>query len=915
MSASPLVLVDGSSYLYRAFHALPPLSTAGGQPTGAVLGVVNMLYKLLDEVKPTRMAVVFDAPGKTFRSELYAEYKANRPPMPDELRAQVPPLLEAIEAMGIPLLRIEGVEADDVIGTLARAAAAAGSPTVISTGDKDFAQLVDGNVTLVNTMDNTRLDRAGVEQKFGVTPEQITDYLALVGDSIDNIPGIPGVGPKTATKWLQQFHDLETLKARAGEVTGKIGERLRESLGALDLSKELATIRCDVELPLKLDELVLRQHDAERLGALFERLEFTRLLRRVREGAETTTTTPQAAAPATTPSAATTSTAALARPVGNYETVVTMEALERWCARIAAAPLVAVDTETTSLAYMRAELVGISLAVTPGEAAYIPLAHRYPGAPDQLNREAVLERLKPWLESPAPKVGHHLKYDAHIFLNHGISLRGIEHDTMLESYVLNSTATRHDMDSVAALYLGLATLKYEEVVGKGAKQITFDQVDLDTATRYSAEDADVALQLHETLWAKLTAVPDLARVYTDIEVPLVRVLEQMEYTGVMVDARLLRDQSQELAQKMAATEKAAHTAAGGPFNLGSPKQLQEVLYGRLKLPMYGKTQKGQPSTAEDVLEQLAEEHELPRLVLEYRALTKLKSTYTDKLPIDIDPRTKRIHTSYHQAVAATGRLSSSDPNLQNIPIRTAEGRRIRQAFIAPPGFKLLAADYSQIELRIMAHLSGDEGLLAAFASDQDVHRATAAEVFGATLDAVTGDQRRSAKAINFGLIYGMSAFGLAKQLGIERGQAQAYVERYFERYPGVRRYMDETRASARRSGFVSTVFGRRLYLPEINARNSQLRQYAERSAINAPMQGTAADIIKRAMIGVAAWLAAEEPRARLIMQVHDELVVEVPEERIIDVGDGIVRIMEAAAELRVPLRVDRGIGANWDEAH
>ncbi len=915
MSASPLVLVDGSSYLYRAFHALPPLSTAGGQPTGAVLGVVNMLYKLLDELKPTRMAVVFDAPGKTFRSELYAEYKANRPPMPDELRAQVPPLLEAIEAMGIPLLRIEGVEADDVIGTLARAAASVGSPTVISTGDKDFAQLVDGNVTLVNTMDNTRLDRAGVEQKFGVTPEQITDYLALVGDSIDNIPGIPGVGPKTAAKWLQQFHDLETLKSRAGEVAGKIGERLRESLGGLDLSKQLATIRCDVELPLKLDELVLRQHDAERLGALFERLEFARLLRRVREGADTAPTAPQAAAaPSTTPSAAA-GTAALARPGGSYETVVTMEALERWCARIAAAPLVALDTETTSLAYMRAELVGISLAVTAGEAAYIPLAHRYPGAPDQLNREAVLERLRSWLESPAPKVGHHLKYDAHIFLNHGVALHGIEHDTMLESYVLNSTATRHDMDSVAALYLGLATLKYEEVVGKGAKQITFDQVDLDTATRYSAEDADVTLQLHETLWPKLNAVPDLARVYTDIERPLVPVLEQMEYTGVMVDARLLRDQSQELAEKMAATEKTAHAAAGGPFNLGSPKQLQEVLYERLKLPMYGKTQKGQPSTAEDVLEQLAEEHELPRLVLEYRALTKLKSTYTDKLPIDIDPRTKRIHTSYHQAVAATGRLSSSDPNLQNIPIRTAEGRRIRQAFIAPPGFKLLAADYSQIELRIMAHLSGDEGLLAAFASDQDVHRATAAEVFGTALDAVTAEQRRSAKAINFGLIYGMSAFGLAKQLGIERGQAQAYVERYFERYPGVRRYMDETRASARRSGFVSTVFGRRLYLPEINARNNQLRQYAERSAINAPMQGTAADIIKRAMIGVAAWLAAEEPGARLIMQVHDELVVEVPEERAIDVGDDIVRIMEAAAELRVPLRVDHGIGANWDEAH
>ncbi len=914
MSDSPLVLVDGSSYLYRAFHAIPMLSTKGGEPTNAVLGVVNMLYKLLDDYKPTRMAVVLDAPGKTFRSELYAEYKANRPPMPDELRAQVPPLLEAIEAMGIPLLRIDGVEADDVIGTLARNAAAAGLPTVISTGDKDLAQLVDGHVTLVNTMDNTKLDRAGVERKFGVTPEQITDYLALIGDSIDNIPGVAGVGPKTAVKWLQQFHDVETLQERAGEVAGKIGERLRDSLGVLALSKQLATIRCDVGLPITIDDLALRPQDPARLGALFERLEFTRLLRRVRESAEAPS--PQAGAtPAAAPTAAVAETTVLARPDGRYETVVTQEALERWCARIAAAPLVALDTETTSLQYMRAELVGLSLAVEPGEAAYVPLAHRYPGAPDQLNREAVLERLKPWLESSTPKVGHHLKYDAHIFSNHGIALRGVEHDTMLESYVLNSTATRHDMDSVAAHYLGLETLKYEEVVGKGARQITFDQVDLDTATRYSAEDADLALRLHETLWPKLNSVPDVARVYTDIERPLVRVLQQMEYTGVMVDARLLRVQSQELAEKMAATEKAAYAAAGGPFNLGSPKQLQEVLYERLKLPLHGKTQKGQPSKAEDVLELLAEEHELPKLILEYRALTKLKSTYTDKLPIDIHPRTQRIHTSYHQAVAATGRLSSSDPNLQNIPIRTAEGRRIRQAFIAPPGYKLLAADYSQIELRIMAHLSEDAGLLAAFASDQDVHRATAAEVFGATLDTVTPDQRRSAKAINFGLIYGMSAFGLAKQLGIERGQAQAYVDRYFERYPGVRRYMDETRANARRSGFVSTVFGRRLYLPDINARNNQVRQYAERSAINAPMQGTAADIIKRAMIGVAAWLEAEEPRARLIMQVHDELVVEAPEERVADIGENIVRIMEAAANLRVPLRVDRGVGANWDEAH
>jgi DNA polymerase-1 len=907
MSAKPLVLVDGSSYLYRAFHAIPPLSTATGEPTNAVLGVVNMLYKLLDEVGPERMAVVFDAPGKTFRDDLYAEYKAHRPPMPDELRPQVAPLLEAIEAMGIPLLRIEGVEADDVIGTLAREASTSGEQTVISTGDKDLAQLVDERVTLVNTMDNTTLDRAGVQQKFGVTPDQIIDYLALVGDTSDNIPGVPGVGPKTAAKWLQQYGDLDTLKARANEVSGKIGERLRESFGVLDLSKELATIRCDLKLPLTAADLALRAPDKERLAQLFERLEFSRLLRRVRGDAPAQTPVPAAAVTAAGPAAPQTA--------GNYETVVTEAALERWCERLATAPLVALDTETTSLAYMEAELVGISLAVTVGEAAYIPLAHRYPGAPDQLNRERVLERLKPWLESAAPKVGHHLKYDAHIFENHGVKLGGIEHDTMLESYVLNSTATRHDMDSVAALYLGITTIKYEDVVGKGAKQITFDQVDLDTATRYAAEDADVTLRLHEKLWPQLQAEPGLKSIYTDIERPLIRVLERMEYTGVRVDAQLLRQQSQELATKMAATEQAAYAAGGGPFNLGSPKQLQEVLYERLHLPVLGKTPTGQPSTAEDVLEQLAESYDLPRLVLEYRGLSKLKSTYTDKLPGEIDPRTGRIHTSYHQAVAATGRLSSSDPNLQNIPVRTPEGRRIRQAFVAPPGCKLLAADYSQIELRIMAHLSGDEGLLAAFAADQDIHRATAAEVFGTPLADVTSDQRRSAKAINFGLIYGMSAFGLGRQLGIERGEAQSYVDRYFERYPGVKRYMEETRAAAHREGYVSTVFGRRLYLPEINSRNAPRRQYAERSAINAPMQGTAADIIKRAMLDVAAWLEQHRPETRLIMQVHDELVIEVPESYAEEVGAAVARIMEGAASLRVPLRVDRGLGANWDEAH
>ena len=905
MSAKPLVLVDGSSYLYRAFHALPSLSTATGQPTGAVLGVVNMLYKLIDDFGPDQMAVVFDAPGKTFREELYEEYKANRPPMPDDLRSQVAPLLEAVETMGIPLLRIEGVEADDVIGTLAREASAAGLSTVISTGDKDLAQLVDGHVTLVNTMDGTTLDRAGVRKKFGVDPEQIVDYLALIGDSSDNIPGVPGVGPKTAAKWLDEYHDLETLKRRAAEIPGKVGERLRASLDIVDLSKTLATIRCDVDLPKKAHDLKLRDPNRDALKALFERLEFARLLKRLRDAGEPVPAVAAAAREETG-----------AKPVeASYAAVLAMSDLDEWVAKAAQAPLVAFDTETTSLDYMRAELVGLSIAVAPGEAAYIPLGHRYPGAPEQIDRDAALARLRPWLESAAPKLGHHAKYDIHILENCGIAVGGLAHDSMLESYVLNSTATRHDMDSVAVKYLGLETVKYEEVVGKGAKQITFDQVDIETATRYAAEDADVTLRLHAALWPRLEKNPELQRVYTEIEMPLVPVLERMEHTGVMVDAAMLRRQSQELAEAMAAKEHEAHTAAGGPFNLGSPKQLQEILYERLALPILGKTPKGQPSTAENVLQELAENYDLPRLVLQYRALAKLKSTYTDKLPAEINPRTGRIHTSYHQAVAATGRLSSSDPNLQNIPIRTPEGRRIRQAFIAPPGHRLLAADYSQIELRIMAHLSGDAGLLAAFAAGEDIHRATAAEVFNTSREAVTSDQRRSAKAINFGLIYGMSAFGLARQLGIERGQAQAYVDLYFERYPGVKRYMDETRQRAREQGYVSTVFGRRLYLPEINARNVQQRQYAERSAINAPMQGTAADIIKRAMLAVDVWLAEQGRTARLIMQVHDELVVEVPEGEIDEVAAAVKRIMESAAELRVPLKVDSGVGGNWDEAH
>jgi len=889
----PLVLVDGSSYLFRAYHALPALTSNRGEPTGAILGVLNMLYKLLDEHVGERIAVVFDAPGKTFRDDLYAEYKANRPPMPDDLRPQIEPLLEAIEASGIPLIRVAGVEADDVIGTLAHRAAERGVSTIISTSDKDMAQLVDDRVTLVNTMSNTQLDAAGVKDKFGVAPEQIIDFLALTGDTSDNIPGVPGVGPKTAAKWLAQYGTLDAVVEHAAEIPGKAGESLRASLERLPLYKQLATIVCDVEVDVDLDSLVLRDADEPRLRALYDRLELKSLLKRIATAEPAVTSDERAA----------------------YETVFTDDALERWLARITQADLVALDTETTSLDYMNAEIVGISLCVEPGEAAYIPLAHRYPGAPEQLDRDRVLERLRGWLESDAAKVGHHLKYDAHIFANHGIALRGMAYDSMLESFVLNSTATRHDLDSVAAKYLSIQTIKYEDVAGKGAKQLRFDEVDIDVATPYAAEDADVTLQLHAALWPQLAAEPGLKRVYEEIEQPLVPVLQRMEYLGVLVDADMLRAQSQELAESMHALEGQAYEAAGGPFNLASPKQLQEILYDRLGLPVLGKTPKGQPSTAENVLQDLAADYELPRLILEYRGLAKLKSTYTDKLPGDINARTGRIHTSYHQAVAATGRLSSSDPNLQNIPIRTPAGRRIRQAFVAPPGYRLLAADYSQIELRIMAHLSEDEGLLRAFASDQDIHTATAAEVFGLELDAVTANERRSAKAINFGLMYGMSAFGLARQLGIDRTEAQSYVDLYFSRYPGVKAFMDSTRERAREQGYVATVYGRRLYLPEINSRNHQRRQYAERSAINAPMQGTAADIIKRAMLAVDRWLTESGVDARLIMQVHDELVLEVAADATATVAAEIVRHMEAAAELRVPLRVEAGLGRNWDEAH
>ncbi|WP_405235705.1 DNA polymerase I [Lentisalinibacter orientalis] len=891
-----LVLVDGSSYLYRAFHALPPLTTAAGEPTGAVLGVLNMLNKLVREEEPQHIAVVFDAPGKTFRDEMFEEYKANRPPMPDELRSQVLPLLEAVEAMGLPLLRIDGVEADDVIGTLSRRALDRGMEVLISTGDKDMAQLVSEGIRLVNTMTDTRLDRDGVKEKYDVWPEQIVDWIALVGDTSDNIPGVPRVGAKTAAKWLNQYGSVDEIVADADSIKGKVGESLREHLEELELSRRLATIRDDVELDVEPDGLAPGEPDVEHLRGLYQRLELRTLLRQLDEAFG-------APAPAAD------------KPGTDYELVTDEEALERWLQRIDAAELTALDTETDSLNYMAARLVGISLSVEPGAAAYIPVGHDYAGAPEQLDRERVLERLRPWLEDDSkPKVGHHLKYDAHVFRRYGIRLAGMRYDSMLESYVLNSTATRHDMGSTARHYLGLETIPYEQVAGKGAKQITFDQVALEEALPYAAEDADVTLQLHLRLWGELAETGRLREVYEEIEQPLVPVLTEMEETGVLLDCELLRTQSRELAAKMRAAEEKAHEIAGGPFNLGSPKQLQEILFERQQLPVIRKTPKGQPSTAEDVLQELAADYELPEVILEYRGLSKLKSTYTDKLP-ELVGRDGRIHTSYHQAVAATGRLSSSDPNLQNIPIRTPEGRRIRQAFVAPDGYRILAADYSQIELRIMAHLSGDEGLLAAFADDEDIHRATAAEVFDTALDAVTGEQRRSAKAINFGLIYGMSAFGLARQLGIPRADAQAYVDRYFERYPGVRAYMDTTREQAHEKGYVETVMGRRLYLPEINSRNVQRRQYAERSAINAPMQGTAADIIKRAMIDVHHWLAEEAVDARVIMQVHDELVLEVAAAETDAVAAGLVERMSRAAELAVPLKVDTGVGANWDEAH
>ena len=889
----PVVLVDGSSYLFRAFHALPPLTASDGHPSGAIKGVTAMLRKLMADYPGSRIAVVFDASGKTFRNELYAEYKANRPPMPDDLRAQVQPVKEIIEAMGLPLLVVAGVEADDVIGTLAREAEDKGTPVVISTNDKDMAQLVGDHVTLVNTMSDTEMDAAGVEEKFGIAPERITDYLALVGDSVDNIPGVPKVGPKTAAKWLQQFGDLDEVIAHADEIKGKVGENLRASTDFLPLSRELATIRCDVELPLNVAAIDLSPPDDQKLLEIFRRFEFKAWVQELSQDDDDA-----------------------ARADADYELLLTEDEFEGWIEKLAAAPAFAFDTETTSGDYMDGALVGVSFAMESAHAAYVPLDHRYTGVPDQLSLEHVIGRLRSLLESEVPlKIGHDLKRDKNVLARHGVDLQGIGYDTMLESYVLDSVATRHGVDDLALKYLGRDTIHFEDIAGKGKKQLSFDQVPIEQSAQYAAEVADVTLQLHYTLWPRIESEPGLKRVFAEIEMPLLPVLSRMERNGTLVDGRVLKQQGAELSVRIATLQAEAWELAGEEFNLDSTKQLQEIFYDKLELPILRKTPGGKPSTAEPVLQELALDYPLPRIILEYRSLAKLKSTYTDKLPLQINARTGRIHTSYHQAVAATGRLSSSDPNLQNIPIRTAEGRRIRQAFVAPSGSSLVAADYSQIELRIMAHLSGDEGLRSAFEQGLDVHRATAAEVFGTSIEAVSDGQRRSAKAINFGLIYGMSAFGLSRQLGVSRGIAQEYIERYFERYPRVREYMDAIRERARSQGYVETLFGRRLYLPEIHAAKMARRQAAERTAINAPMQGSAADIIKRAMIDVDAWLRSAGLDARMIMQVHDELVFEVCDDACEELIVEVTSRMQAAAQLSVPLVVDVGVGANWDQAH
>lgn len=896
----PFILVDGSSYLFRAYHALPPLTNSNGEPTGAIVGVLNMLRRLMEQYQPEHMAVVFDAPGGSFRNEMYSEYKANRPPMDDELRCQIQPLHDIIQAMGLPLIIEKGVEADDVIGTLARQATEQGLDTLISTGDKDMAQLVDDHVTLINTMSDKITDADGVVEKFGVRPEQIIDYLALVGDSSDNIPGVPKCGPKTAAKWLGQYESLDNLMTHADEIKGKVGEYLRESLEQLPLARELTTIKLDVELELAPKELKPADADTDTLKQHYTRLGSKRLLESL---GETPTAAPEPEVP---------------EPIqGDYQTILDQDAFEAWVKRLEQAELFAFDTETNSLDYMQAELVGLSFAIEAGEAAYVPVAHNYPGAPEQLQRDYVLQCLKPLLEDAGrSKVGQNLKYDMSVLARYGIEMRGIAFDTMLESYVLDSTASRHDMDSLSKNYLNHATIKYEDVAGKGSKQLTFDQVPLEQAGPYAAEDADITLRLHQRLWPDLEKEGELKGVFSEMEMPLVPVLSRIERTGVLIDSAMLNQQSQRFAEKLHELEQQAYKIAGRTFNLGSPKQIGAIFFDELEMPVISKTPKGAPSTAESVLQELADmDYELPAVILEHRGLSKLKSTYTDKLPEMVDRDTGRVHTSYHQAVAATGRLSSSSPNLQNIPVRNEEGRLIRQAFVPEDGYRMVAADYSQIELRIMAHLSGDKGLLDAFAKGADIHRATAAEVFGSALDDVTDEQRRSAKAVNFGLIYGMSAFGLAKQLKVDRATAQSYIDLYFDRYPGVQEFMQRTREQAHENGYVETVFGRRLYLPEISAKNQQRRAAAERTAINAPMQGTASDIIKRAMLAVDGWIESEKPAVKMIMQVHDELVFEIKQEQLDAACERILDFMQDAADLQVPLVVDVGVGDNWDEAH
>ena len=895
-----VVLVDGSSYLFRAYHALPQLVSSKGQATGAIKGVISMIRKLIAEYPDSHIAVVFDAKGKSFRNEIYKDYKANRPPMPDELRSQIEPIHNIIRLMGLPILVVDHVEADDVIGTLATQATAKKMDVLVSTGDKDMAQLVTPHVTLINTMTDTLMDGPGVEEKFGVRADQIIDYLALVGDTSDNIPGVPKCGPKTAVKWLQAFESLNGVMANAESVKGKVGEYLRESLEFLPMSYELATIKKDLELEYSVDELAPSEPDSEGLLAIFTELEFRPWVNEINSDA----------------SADTNESPLTPTLVTEYETVFDETRLDIWLEKLAKADAFAFDTETTSIDYMEAKLVGLSFCCEAGKAAYVPMAHNYEGAPVQLAMELVLSKIRPLLENPEKTIiGQNLKYDISVMARHGVSIKAKVIDTMLESYVLNSVASRHNMDDLALNYLGLSTVHFEDIAGKGAKQLTFNQIELDKAGHYAAEDADITFRLHQVLWPRLQAEGRLASVYQDIEIPLVPILSDVERGGVLLDEEQLKLQSRELEKRLHDLEQEAYGLAGEEFNLGSPKQLQQIFFQKLGLPVIKKTPKGQPSTAEPVLQELALDYPLPRVIMEYRGLSKLKSTYTDQLPKQIAQSTGRIHTSYHQAVTATGRLSSSDPNLQNIPIRTQEGRRVRRAFIAPDGYKIMAADYSQIELRIMAHLSQDKGLIHAFKNGLDIHKATAAEVFGGAVSDVSDDHRRSAKAINFGLIYGMSAFGLSRQLNISRGAAQDYIDLYFNRYPGVKDYMDRTRALAADQGYVETIFGRRLYLPEIRASNFQRRQAAERTAINAPMQGTAADIIKKAMITVHGWLASSNLDTRMTMQVHDELVLEVPEVNVQEVASGVEKLMSGAAELCIPLVVEAGVGDNWDEAH